>query len=114
MAGLPLFENAERLKFEQAVDALAGARAAYLEPIRAQMREMYFERARVFGEQARVTPDDARLAFEAMNPPADMSRNFLAAVFRESGWAPAGKYISKTSGSHGNELNAYAWKGLPR
>ena len=86
-------------------------RRAYLERVRFRMRSLYEARYRDQGERASVTPDDARRVFEAMGPPATMSRNFLAAVFREPGWEVVGTYRSATENSHGNRLNAYAWRG---
>jgi hypothetical protein len=87
-------------------------RAAYLQRIRDKMRQVYRMKVDLYGEHgASVTPDDARRYFESMNPPAGLSRNFLAAVWREPGWEIVGVYHSETRGSHGNKLNRYRWVG---
>lgn len=94
--------------------AEAPGRGLYLRMVRARMRALYRQRVQVYGvdyPKACVRPDDARAYFETLNPPAEMSRNFLAAVFREPGWECIGRYRSGTAGSNGNELKAYRWVG---
>lgn len=115
IAALPLFAPpVEAEKGRKAVADVSSLteRREYLEAIRSQMRMLYRSRVGVHGaDRARVTPDDARRAFEAMRPPKGLSRNFLAAVWREKGWTVVGDYVSETNGSHGNKLQAYAWIG---
>lgn len=119
VSGLPLFGTApsEPEKGATAVAELASdpMRASYLRVIRDRMRMIYRTRVRAYGadsQRAVVRPDDAREIFEReCNAPADMSRNFLGAVFRERGWVRVGEYRSETKGSHGNDLNEYRWKG---
>lgn len=119
---LPLFGQtaepprpSEAEKGRRAVEAAGLNRRDYIDRIRARMRELYRDRAVIVGmEHARVTPDDARQAFEEMDPPAGISRNFLAFVFRSPEWEVVGQHVSTTGGSHGNKLNAYAWRGARR
>lgn len=109
---LPLFAESEREKGRRIVGELATLpdRAAYLELIREKMRRVYRLRVDLHGEHgAWVTPDDARRFFESLNPPAGISRNFLAGVWREPGWQIVGIYHSATKNSHGNKLNRYRW-----
>lgn len=106
---LPGFEIEDRARRE-AFELMESSdiRRKYLERIRAEMRR----HARRFDGTA--TPDDARRAFEAMDPPpvALLSRNFLALVFQTPEWTPTGRtYRSQTKGSHGNRLNVYRYTG---
>lgn len=114
---LPLFtqpappRETEAEKGRRILDALAEQRRGYLDRIRSQMRQLYLDRSALHGTGARVSPDDARAFFESLSPPAGLSRNFLAQVFREPGWTVVGSHVSTTKGSHGNDLKAYAWTG---
>lgn len=112
MSALPLFAAPAAREERPAAPPELSERREYLEAIRSRMRMLYRSRAGIHGsDRARVTPDDARYAFESMNPPAGISRNFLAHVFREPGWVVVGEYESATNGAHRNKLQAYAWRG---
>lgn len=83
-------------------------RKGWLADVREAMRRLAVHRCTHHGAgYYAVTPDDARVWFEGQDPPSDMSRNFLAAVFRGSDWVCVGTYKSGTKGSHGNELKKY-------
>jgi len=102
-AGPDLFSQpSEEAEKERVLGDLAELRADYLERIREEVRR----RAEM---GMRVTPDDARDYFESLNPPPpeELSRNFLAAVFRTREWEVVGTYKSTTPGSHANRLNEY-------
>jgi hypothetical protein len=87
-------------------------RAAYLAHLRDYALELYNRRVASMGDEAAVTPDDVRRYFEhemrpPPPPPEELSRNFLAGVFRGRAWREVGRTISKTPGSHGNEIRKY-------
>ena len=137
-SNLPLFSppepNPEVEEKHRALEELEESelRARYLTKIRGAMLRLWRRRFRFLqreaGEldlppaqrwpgypEAVVTPDDAREYFEDLDPPGpeDLSRNFLASVFRGSEWEAVDTYKSRTEGSHANELKAYAWAGRP-
>ena len=91
-----------------ALDAMEASelRAEYLERIREEMRR------RASGG-SEVDPDEARAYFESLDPPEDLSRNFLACVFRGPEWEVTGRYKSETPGSHANELKRYRLREIP-
>jgi hypothetical protein len=93
---------------QEAFELMQGSelRAWYLDRVRLEMRLL----AERWGK---ATPDDARQAFEAMDPPdaKTLSRNFLGCVFRQPKWVVVGTYRSQTPGSHANRLNIYALRG---
>lgn len=114
-------EVAER---DHALASLEERRGAYLKLIRAAMGRLYGERVYAVRHGigwwdrdgsaeavAWVSADDARRYFEALNPPAELSRNFLGQVFREAGWValPGRRILSTTPGSHANELKCWAF-----
>ena len=109
----------ERALGHQIVTDLARLRRSYLATIRGRMFVLWMMRVDAHGrEKAFVTPDDARAYFESLAPPPpeELSRNFLAGVWKEKGWKKLsgtdGTYYSETKGSHGNELKKYAWGGV--
>lgn len=117
---LPLFAqpapSSELEKGRVGVERAAEApgRALYLRMVRARMRALYRQRVQAYGvdyPKAFVSPDDGRAYLESLNPPENMSRNFMAAVFREPGWVVVGTYTSATKNGHGNKLQKYAWRG---
>lgn len=110
MSELDLFTAAvaeERARRSPA--SMEEARAHYLELVRAEMRRRAESRFRALGGGYSLSPDLARSFFESLDPPPppDLSRNFLACVFRGREWVPVGTYRSTTPGSHGNRLQRY-------
>lgn len=97
---------------EAAFSDMEEARRHYLDVVRAEMVRRAHVRFRVLGGGYTMSPDDARVFFERDLRPAppsaeELSRNFLAGVFRSSEWVAVGTYRSGTPGSHGNRLNRY-------
>ena len=92
----------------QILDAMEASelRASYLVVVRGEMR-------RRASRGSEVDPDEARAFFESLNPPEDLSRNFLACVFRGPEWEACGTYKSQTANSHANELKRYRLREIP-
>lgn len=107
----------EVAEWEKIAAEMALYRHLSLSLIRRNMARLWQIRAMTDAD-AVVTPDDAREYFEGMDPPpppaSELSRNFLAVVFRTKEWEPVGRYRSQVSGSHGNELRTYRWRGGAR
>jgi hypothetical protein len=105
----------EVAEWDRIAKELANYRAESLEKIRDEMIRLWLLRADCYGvDEATVTPDDARRYFEReLDPPpaSELSRNFLAVVFRSPEWQTVGRYRSQIAGSHGNELRSYRWRG---
>lgn len=106
LSTLPLFAGTEEDAKREAFASMEETRAYYLDKVRRKMRALALVRMGQ-GLHPRATPDEARAAFEEMNPPAEMSRSFLALVFRGPEWKMAGRYKSATPGSHANVLHVY-------
>lgn len=88
------------------------ARDHYLRLVREEMVRRAHRRFAALGGGYSLSPDVARAFFEkqmqpAPPPPEELSRNFLALVFRGPEWVAVGTYRSTTPGSHGNRLNRY-------
>lgn len=112
MNDLPLFASSHEAEIGAAiVDELAELRAEYLEHIRIEMVRLYRDR-RYSDVTPYVSGDDARRYFESLDPPSpeELSRNFLAGVWREKRWIRVGWIKSTTEGSHGNRIAAYQLK----
>ena len=109
-------EPSEAEKGREVVQKMADRERTWLDPIRDEMRALYRRRVAAWGpaEEAFVCGDDVRRLLERrpeLGPPAGVSNNALAAVWRERGWVRlAGKHVSKTPGSNGNEIARWAWR----
>lgn len=92
-------------------------RARYLDALDGAMVELY---RRIVASDVDCPPwsreppyvcgDDARKRFESWDPPSpdDLSRNFLAALWKRKHWRFIDRgHISSTEGSHGNALGRY-------
>lgn len=107
--------NPEEQAKEHILAVLQDLRQQYIEEIRHEMIDRSVRRLGTrFEDRSIVTPDEAREYFEKhMDPPpaSELSRNFLAGVFRGRGWETVGMMKSRTKGSHANRLFAYRWRG---
>lgn len=117
LSSLPLFGG--RSDADQARTILKRAEREsrrWLDSLRNAMRQLYDERVIAQGAEAFVTADDARRLMRKrtwLQPPAGVSMNAMGALFRAKGWTklPGGKHNSRTPGSHGNDLDRWAWVG---
>lgn len=105
---------------ERVFAEMAEARKVLLAEVREGMRRLYAHLKDYEGLEPNppvfVCGDDARSFFEALPgvpPPEILSRNFLAAVWREPGWRviPYKVHQSCVEGSHGRRVLCYEWVG---
>lgn len=107
MTALSLWDQpVEARKGRQALDRHAEAHRDRLTVLRAFLRQLCASAGRP------VSADDAR-AYLARHPEWDLTptRNYLGALFRESGWRFVGYVPSETPGSHGRRVGTYVWEG---